>query len=236
MKPKRNLLKTTFQFATLSVFLAGPVFAQVISDTVSLGPAEVFASGTLAGDSDQLISGTLPTMEFVFDQFDPALGALNSVTIETLINFRQTFTSSSLVTPDPDDDFHATGFKGFGYIAELNGNSFSGGGQGNGFESNTPGEEVALTLTLSDTLPLGSHVFSDLEGSGTVTFSMVSTALSEWRFHGYFTDHLLQRDAGASATITYNYTPVPEPTALTLIAVGGGLAWLLMRRRRVGAI
>jgi hypothetical protein len=89
---------------------------------------------------------------------------------------------------------------------------------------------------LTATITPGSPDFAKFLGPGTVTFDVVATA-------GYNVPNTSGNAVGSSltyafpdVTLTYNYTVIPEPSSLALLAVGVG-GWLLARghRRRMAA-
>jgi hypothetical protein len=92
-----------------------------------------------------------------------------------------------------------------------------------------PGTVTSLTGT--DNVPLAN--FATYEGVGNASFSFSSSGLTSggsssppsfYFFGGSGT-------ADTSATVTYTYTAVPEPTSLGLLAAGAGLLGLRRRGR-----
>ena len=89
-------------------------------------------------------------------------------------------------------------------------------------------------LTASKTESYVSSLLSDLTlftGSGNINLPVTATATSRISGPGNLIGGF-STEASALATITYDYTPVPEPSSMVALLAGmGGLAGLIRRRR-----
>jgi len=155
-----------------------------------------------------------------FNTFNTALGTLDSVTVSWTFggNFTATLVNGGAATTS------------FGGAYSFNGTTYgsAGGGGGNG---GGPGTQLSVPFSLnggsfSATLTSASPAWS--------AFTSGSTYLSTWdnpvTFSGTVTN--LNYVANGTETITYNYTPAPEPAAATVAAMSALM--LGLRRRRAG--
>lgn len=219
--------------AVFPITLASQLGAAIQIQTISTDVAVLLGSGSLDGESDSFVSIEFPDQSFVFDQFDPANGTLNAVTISFSLPYSFSMTASHLVTTDELDDFEASASLDLGVLYFLDGDLVFGGGGGDGGFTNTANEIV----TGGDTLfqPSTSFPISDFEGTGTSEFEVVFSSTINATFDGYFTDYSAQQDAGAFFTVTYDFTPVPEPSTYAAIlgfAALGGAIWVRKRYAR----
>ncbi|WOO41863.1 choice-of-anchor E domain-containing protein [Rubellicoccus peritrichatus] len=222
-------------FIVLTLILTQHLRAVLQMQTITLNTAEVIASGTSSGNSDETVEVTFPDFDFVFDQFDPALGTLDQVTFDYALSYSSEVTTSSLTSADPgfdtDSDIH------YRVNPSINGTFILGTGGGNGQVSTTPDEvvDVNVGVSQSSVVSTGQLETMGLEGTGTVVFDVgvsKTFGIPNFSVSGYFTDYSVERDAGATLTVTYDYTPVPEPSiyAAGLAFVALGFAWF--RRKR----
>lgn len=218
---------------TSLVHFGSQLHAATQTQTITLDTANVLDSSSSLGDSDQSISTSLEDIEFVFDQFDTTLGTLNSATLEWSFSHSYSVTSSSLVTSDPTDEFKVEAMLSHGVDYQVDGMLFWGNGDGVGHDSNTADETVENTLMFSDTQEVG-FFSSSIQGTGTFNFTIAlgNGGDSPFSVDGYFTEFSVQRDAGAFATITYDYTPVPEPATYATLLGLAVLFYARLRKRR----
>lgn len=191
------------RFARLgaTVVFAALASAACVSPADALSTAETF-SVTLA----QSGSGTADTASSLFAQFNPALG--------TLTDFDVTLSGAGSFRPSGSATL----------TLQLFDNSLS-------VTDSQIADPINFTLNLSGDTNFNLASFSNLEGTGTTQFTLVTTDSNSGSFNA---------DDGAngtfSGTITYNYVAaapapaVPEP--LTLSLFGAGLAGLAASRRR----
>jgi hypothetical protein len=76
-----------------------------------------------------------------------------------------------------------------------------------------------------------STLLTDFTGSGDVNLLMTTLTTINSSVTGGSTSLTQESSAGLTATITYNYTPVPEPTTMALFGIGS-LGLFLIRRRK----
>lgn len=228
MKSLKHILALT-SFAHLGSQLNAVIQIQ----TFTLETADIFALGTSDGDSSQFISADFEDMEFVFDQFDPALGILNSATFNWSYSHTYSVTSSSSVTSDDSDAFDVYAVMTYGIDYRVDGTDFFGGLGYIEHTSNTADETVVNTLMFTDTLDVTGFFPSSIQGTGTFDFKidLRDAASSHFRVNGYFTNFSVQRDAGAFVSITYDYTPVPEPSTYAVILGATALLFVALKKR-----
>ncbi|WOO41862.1 choice-of-anchor E domain-containing protein [Rubellicoccus peritrichatus] len=222
-------------FIVVTLILTQHLRAVIQMQTVTLNTAEVIATGTSSGNADETVEVSFPNIEFVFDQFDPTLGTLDQVTFDVAFSCSSETTSSSLTSADPGFDTNSQINIPVDFFFEDS--DLGGAANGGGQTSRIPNEVVELDFGISRTIePVPGQVdYNDFVGTGTVTFSVdpqESVGIRNFFVSGYFTDYSVQRDAGASLTVTYDYTAVPEPSvyAAGLAMAALGIAWV--RRKR----
>lgn len=202
--------------------------------TVTLEAVHVLASGVLDGTSNASVDVDFVDLDFTFDQFDSGLGILEDVRVTFSFTHSFSITASSLVTSDETDAFVAYYTANYGFSYTVGGLVFEGNGGGTGDGTNTANETLAGVLAFTDEPLVDESFFSLFEGAGTVTMQAKRTSaggsLFNFQADGYFTEYNVQRDAGAMATLTYEYTPVPEPAAFAGV-LGVVAASVAFRRR-----
>lgn len=174
----------------------------------------------------------VPNRDLAVSQFNPALGTLNSVTMELSTAIESSLGFENLVSferPNIQVTTSVHGYIALGYMLMSN---FTGGqthiltiGAFDGI-IDYAGTSGTILETYSDAdtgtfnLPFGSD-FSQYIGLGSVLFPLITDS---------FTDHITKpansaaiynTTAEASVTITYDYTPVPEPATIAILAIGG---------------
>jgi hypothetical protein len=169
--------------------------------------------------------------DFVFSAFNPALGQLNSVTIDwsaaegapefygsdapygTIVSFTDTQTATASLLGGPEG-------------AQLLSSSSAIQSQSVSFPSGVYAEPtLVVPISLSGevvlapdnyNLNLFTYPFPELSTSVTVEDITPDISLYANPFDIYA---IYQDDAGFSATLTYNYTPVPEPRTLCVLCI-----------------
>ena len=227
MKPILGLL-------LLFLTLASQLNAVIQTQTITLDTANVLASGVGGDTVFDVVNVDYEDIEFIFDQFDPALGTLNDVRWSYSISHTTSFTTGSSIPDGEITNLSSSYFFGL----SANGSNFSGGGGGIGESLSTPDTDVSLSLVTAvteDVLPAEVSFFPQFQGTGTVTISTVRGNPGGQTFNseldGYFTNYSVQRDAGATFSLTYDYTPIPEPS--TYASIAGLLALLVAARGRL---
>jgi hypothetical protein len=208
--------KHILTLAALAALAAGPAFAATIVQTQSIA------------------AGSDATTPVTFQQFDTALGTLNSVTLW----FDAAMSNISGTVYDPSTNgrtYHLTE----GALA---------GFAGNGFNLSTTLSGGAASLNVAGKTTVNIGPFTDSE-SGTSTLNsglapyigLGSVGFSFTRLSEFAVDNNGQIDItpliGGDAKLTYNYTPsapaaVPEPGTWAMLIVGFASIGAALRGRR----
>ena len=184
------------------------------------------------------------TQDIVLPQFNTALGTLNSITLSLngsiLGSFRfentgsssgtPTLTTSSLLTIKRLDGTTLLEANPVASITETVG-PYDGITNFEGTSGRTYNNQPASDSVVLNLLPSSSD-FSLFTGTGNLTLP-VSTSGSSWVTGGGNLAVLFLCDTGASGTVIYDYTPVPEPSGIIAMLAGlTGLAGVVARRRK----
>lgn len=171
-------------------------------------------------------------------QFDPSLGSLNSISVALSLEitpiaevfnigssaetFTTAFTDTTAGGAGP-----VTWTDPYGQFGDANYSYTVPGGSASPGANDFPGPSVAGSSTT--TVPIAD--FPDYTGVGTYTLDYtVSGLINSGGSPGGDLFYGGDRSLDGSATITYNYTAVPEPASMALIMIGS--TGLLARRRR----
>ena len=190
------------------------------------------------------------TNSLAFPQFDPSLGALQSIELDlkgttttkiTLTNnseFGSTgtaFTTVAYVVQDADNMLQPLNAPGVPpkYLPQLSIDS----GQF-GFQLDAGGQQTSDPLfgngTSSNTYN-AAPILAEFTGNGSIaltasTFTAVTVSINT----GGATDGSQSTSASLTGSVTYTYTPaVPEPSTLTLTLLALGAVGLVVMRRRL---
>jgi len=148
------------------------------------------------------------TQPLEFDQFDPALGVLESVNLLV----EGTFTIASFSSVDGFTFNGAVHGAGPGGLGDNTSAFFLGSQQSSGTNFILPLNEVNGSPSTIST-NMGAYV-----GLGTFDITMTGDYSVQPFGNQFF---LFQPGAtDATVTLTYNFTPVPEPTTIVLACVG----------------
>ncbi len=203
--------------------------------SITLAPASVHAdtivqnfvvpAADLLGPTDQnLLNQPITVFSFNVNQFDPALGTLDSADVS--------FNASLLITgtAGPTGGSISGGASTSVY---FDGTSFTGAGSGTG-SGGGPGSPVSAPFSLSGSSGLVSGILPSAIGTGTVVLEMSSLTGGNLDGSTLGTDTALLSVTGGNVAVTYNYTAaIPEPaSALLLLSAIAPLIGLPNRRRR----
>lgn len=218
-----------FDFAGFGLLLAltgaAPAHADTLTQVVDLG----------------LVSANT-TIDWVYDQFDPTLGTLESVTIEFEGSFLNGFRFGSAGSPASfqigfTDQATVLGLDGeVIYTSPALSNSYSrtAASSASPATPGAPGSPRRQTLLAPEYFS-GSYTWDqtlDLEdfiGADTVSIPFLTS-----------TSYVSQVDGAGwlmggskvqvSAELTYIYSPTPEPETYLMLLAGLGLTWLKFQR------
>jgi len=221
------LVTSAIGFGAVITGLSSPASAltvqQTFSNTFALNPIPV-GTGSRSGPA---------SIQFNVQPFDPALGTLNSATIEWLSSG-----SASLAT-GPAVAVGTFSFS-FGGSVSVNTSSYSGYGNGGGaggapfstFSANIASTGTKKVFTQAQAgVGYDSLIWAAINGSAPYSVSFSSGSTSPIASMSY-NNVLGQANIYTDATITYDYTPfatsVPGPTPL----LGAAGAWRWSRRLR----
>ncbi len=214
----RGLLVTSLAAASVVLASANSASANVITETATL--------------PTQTASFSVP---FTVPAFDPSLGNLTNVTVElksvispsvSLIQFAAgplSYSNATAITP-----VELSAPASYTINESATASSSSGTLTGSAFSiTNIPDAPV----TDDTTIPVASADFASYEGVSPLNFTFSTpagtyggstTTPGTVAFSGAWT-------ADMTTTVTYTFTPVPEPASLGLLAAG---SLLLLRRRK----
>lgn len=228
-------------FAASAIILPAPIRAQTLTNSYTSGQVSGGQTGFIENGNSDGITGqynfAIGFSQFT-TQFDPTLGVLNSVTV----------TLNVALSVPATANFQAfnggqTSPGSFSHTASLNvalidfGNhvlgSFSPNTNDSFFVPSGPSTSQTLqlmasaTFTLTDTQSLadftqGGNAYPpqfNIGGNGVDNFSTIAATGGPGTPYGTFSD-----------TIVFNYTPVPEPSVISIGMLG--LASLFLLRRR----
>jgi len=176
---------------------------------------------------------------YVFNQFNTALGTLNSVTVQSsgvLNTMSATFTDNS-IQPETLTSFQETFLAGLTGPSATNLSSSTAlpgmgpiilGPLGSGTNSTSQSvSNVAFNLG-SDTYYTSLNAY---EGLGSVTFT--GTAQASDSFSGDSNiDWTATTQATQTVTVVYDYNPTGVPEPVSVVLSGSGLALLAVWRRK----
>lgn len=185
--------------------------------------------------------GTATNDPMVFNQFNPALGALDSVSVSVSYDFSHTatvtFTTPGTFTTSATNNDLSITLPNNQVIASATSPDYS---QTTTFDSSTMTLNTPVTLPSvtnpGSVGPVSLTSAADLAlftGSGTISLPVQASSLATFTINNGNGGGFVTTQAGATVTISYTYTPdpVPEPSSVVLLGLGGcGLLWF--RRRR----
>lgn len=191
--------------------------------TVTISPTDTnFGPGTAVNDP------------MVFNQFNPALGTLNSV----LLTFSYDFYHQSTVTFFAPGTIVTSAVQNSITVQRPGGGDIAVGATSDYSQSTTfnpatmtLGQPVTLSpVTISGSIgPISLTTPSDLAlftGTGTVAIPVLASSLAVLPTNNGNGAAAVTTQADAKVTISYSYTAVPEPSSVVLMGLGGiGLLW-----------
>jgi len=205
------------------------------------------------------VSGTFdfPESDLYLQQFDPGLGTLNYITVSlsgSSLTSLSVYNNSAATYGSPSSIFNDIqvylGTSAFDTaLAALNPNAgdfalpnswldltsqrfnIAGLAPGNSISgSNLPNTRGSGALASTSPITSGA-VFADLEGTGSVPLDVSTISSVDSAIIGGSTLQATEAASGTVvATVTYDYTIVPEPASVALLGVG--LAALVVHLRR----
>lgn len=202
---------------------AGTAGATTITQTIDYGP-----------------SYTDWTNSYVFTQFNPSLGTLNFVTVEsqgilnimtatftdptktaeTLTSYQETF-QATLTGPSGTNQNSTVALPSIGPI------TLGPAGSGSDTASQNASDQSGNLVTNTYTSSLGVY-----EGLGTVTFNGAAQALQMFSGDSNI-DWGATTTASQDVTLIYNYTPTGIPEPFSMVLSGSGLAVMLLGGKRL---
>jgi len=220
-------MKTSTSLLAVSILLA----ASAITATASTeGP--ITTSTPISPTSTDWID----TLSFA--QFNPALGTLDSVTLD----FSSTLTTTLSVT-NQDDLLDSKGYAVTELVinvqdtgSNLNANTLDLLSSHFNYSSLAPGDTATsglLTKSQNDggNIYTSSPILSEFTGFGNIILDAGTLTTTGVFYTGGSAAAIQASDANLTGTVTYTYT-VPEPSTYALLFGGLGLLFLVHRTRR----
>jgi hypothetical protein len=217
------------------------------------GSVAIGTFGTVKADSmsyTNSVSGLVDwTKQLGLTQFDPSWGDLQSVTISLSASLNSTFTITNtggstygvgsyaersldvyLGSSSIDQAVDAQNPNGSGnpwltaYSARLSLNNLAPNASASGTRA---GNASPLGASYTDNTTLGYFTGS---GTAVLDLSTVSGFLMNL-INGSSYDSAQSTTASVIGIVTYNFTPIPEPSPFTLLGMGLLMLWPLIRKR-----
>ena len=196
----------------------------------------IFSAMTLTANAATIsytdsITGLLDmteTRDLVVSQFDPSLGTLNSITLNAIASIDASFGIENLIRYARTLNLSNSYMMGYVYITGLVGASFNenqpyylslGVFDGTVDYAGTSG---TIVDTFGDSQTAAYNIGPDPSfiGTGNMTFAVQADAMAMVQTLSNFAA-IFNTTGDASVTVTYDYTAVPEPTTMAILAIMG---------------